>query len=98
VLALMVVLYLWVVLYVSKVLQYCGRETPAVDMDAYYRRAVTVAGGVYVGIQECDDPSLNCVLFNHPHTGSTLAVKESDFTAVAVENKLNAHEAQWGII
>ena len=66
------------------------------DVDAYYRRAVEVAGGSYVGIQECDvDHSLDCVLFNSSKTGSTLAVPVEDFTAVAVEHKLAQHEHEW---
>ena len=68
------------------------KQTPRQQDEAYYRRVVSVAGGVYVGIQECDvDHSLDCVLFNSPISGSTLAVKVKDFTAVAVEMRLEEH-------
>jgi hypothetical protein len=66
--------------------------------ERYFRRGVEVAGGEYVGIQECDvDHSLDCVLFNSPLTGSTLAVKVENFSAVAVENKLGEHHHQWEV-
>jgi hypothetical protein len=76
-----------------------SKRVPAVDIRAdYFRRSVAVAGGEYVGIQECDvDHSLDCVLFNSPLTGSTLAVKVGNFTAVAVENRLAAHHHDWEV-
>jgi hypothetical protein len=65
------------------------------DIGEYYRRAVEAAGGEYVGIQECEGRE-SLILFNSPKTGSTLAVKESNFTSVAVQNRIEQHEAEWG--
>jgi hypothetical protein len=59
-----------------------------------YPETVRIAGGTYVGIQEVDGAD-NLVLFNSPKTGSTLAVRESDFCYIAVVKRLEAHEAQW---
>jgi hypothetical protein len=61
---------------------------------AQYPETVRIAGGTYVGIQEVEGAD-NLVLFNSPKTGSTLAVRESDFCYIAVVKRLEAHEAQW---
>jgi hypothetical protein len=95
------VVYLFGVALVCKILDHCGSKTPKpvdtrAELEAYYRRGVEVAGGVYVGIQEIEGES-GLVLFNHPKTGSTLAVSEKNFTAVAVENRLGQHEVEWGV-
>jgi hypothetical protein len=69
------------------------------ERETYYRCVVEVAGGQYVGIQEGVSEGVKndgLVLFNSPKTGSTLAVKEKDFTAVVVENRLKHHEHKWG--
>ena len=93
------VVYLFGVALVCKILDHCGRKTPKpvdtrAELEAYYRRGVEVAGGEYVGIQE--GGTFNLVLFSSLKTGSTLAVKEKDFTAVAVQNRIKQHEAEWG--
>src|ERR1700677_1126410 len=93
------VLYLFGVALVCKILDHCGRKTPKpvdtrAELEAYYRRGVEVAGGQYVGIQE--GGIHNLVLFNRPKTGSTLAVRESYFSATAVQNRLEQHEQEWG--
>lgn len=95
VLGVAAVVYLFGVAAVCKFMDICKKPTPKPDLNAYYRRAVEVAGGQYVGIQE--GGTFNLVLFNSPKTGSTLAVKEKDFTAVAVQNRLEQHEQEWGI-
>jgi hypothetical protein len=104
------VIYLFIIAGVCKFLEICKKPTPSAcddacakvksDLEAYYRRAVEVAGGIYVGIQEGEsdgEKSDGLVLFNSPKTGSTLAVKEENFTAVAVQNRLDRHEQEWGI-
>jgi hypothetical protein len=100
--AMIAVLYLWVLASVCGILAVFKKRTEHVNPtpaytksdDAYFRRAVEVAGGVYVGIQECGDaPTVNdLVLFNSPKTGSTLALKVKDFTAQGVANRIEAHE------
>jgi hypothetical protein len=95
------VVYLFGVALVCKILDHCGRKTPKpvgtrAELEAYYRRGVEVAGGQYVGIQECEGLD-SLILFNSPKTGSTLAVKESNFTSVAVQNRIEQHESEWGI-
>ena len=78
-----------------------GRSTPTPDIpyycvrEDYYRRACVVAGCRYVGIQE--GGMFNLVLFNSPRTGSTLALKEDEFSATAVRERIKTHEAKWGM-
>jgi len=97
----MTILILWAILsillaaLVGKRLKH-SRESQTVDVGDYYRRAVEVAGGQYVGVQEVEGMD-SLVLFNSPKTGSTLAVKESNFTSVAVQNRIEQHESEWGI-
>jgi hypothetical protein len=59
-----------------------------------YRETVRIAGGTYVGIQHGyqEGAADNLVLFNSPKTGSTLAVRESDFCYIAVVKRLEEHE------
>ena len=91
------VVYFFGVALVCKILDHCGRKTPKpvdtrAELEAYYRRGVEVAGGQYVGIQE--GGMFNLVLFNAP-TGSTLAVKEKDFSVQRVQERLTEHEEEW---
>lgn len=55
------------------------------------------AGGIYVGIQKGDlDLNLGpLVLFQHPVTGTTLAVKLNDLTEAAVRQRLLDASQKW---
>jgi len=92
--ALAVVLYLLGVYGMCKVLEFCGRTpSPSLRDDAaYYRRVIEAAGLRYVGIQE--GLSYSLVLFDAP-SGSTLAVKASEFTLSKVQERLAEHEEEW---
>ncbi len=96
--ATIVVLYLLGAAAFCKAMALFTRSTPKPFniLEAYYRRAVEFAGGEYVGIQKCYGMS-DLVLFNSRKTGSTLAVKKTKFTAIAVQNILEQHEAEWGV-
>ena len=92
---ILAIAWLWVIAFVCIFLRRIDyRSVPELDGSGYYRRACEVAGAEYVGIQEVEGGD-NLVLFNSRKTGSTLAVKEKNFTTVAVENRLDAHEYEW---
>jgi Protein of unknown function (DUF3293) len=59
--------------------------------------AVKEGGGTYKGIQEgVPEAGLKpLVLFDHPETGSTLALSEDEVTPEAVKAKLEEHKAAW---
>jgi FKBP-type peptidyl-prolyl cis-trans isomerase 2 len=62
----------------------------------YLKEQVEDAKATYVGIQECEGMPYDLVLFNHPKTGSTLAVKSNvDDVRDAVAKRLAAHEKSW---
>jgi hypothetical protein len=84
--------WLWAIAFICGFMRICKKPVPKLEGSDYYRRACDVAGAKYVGIQEVEGGD-DLVLFNSPKTGSTLAVKEKDFTVVAVENRLEAHNA-----
>lgn len=57
--------------------------------EKHYRDIVDEAGGIWVGIQECDvDHRLDCVLFNIKQHGSTLAVKLDGCTVAKVQKRI----------
>ena len=92
--------WVFVLAFVFAILKIGKKKVPAVDTSAdYFRRGVKAAGGEYVGIQECDvDHSLDCVLFNSPLTGSTLAVKVENFSEESVIARLEEHHHQWEVL
>lgn len=91
-------IWVFILAFVCMLLKAGAKETPQQRDEKYYRRAVEIAGGVYVGIQKCDiDHSLDCVLFNSQKTGSTLAIKVSNFSAVGVENRIEKHNHDWEV-
>lgn len=96
--------WVFVLAFVFAILKAGKKKVPPFDLYSiafreYCRRSVKVAGGEYVGIQECDvDHSLDCVLFNSPLTGSTLAVKVDNFSKESVSDKLEEHHHQWEVL
>ena len=61
----------------------------------FFRKQVEEAGGIWVGIQEYLGHEYDLVLFNHPTTGSTLAVRTDCVSVTAVRARLAEHSQQW---
>lgn len=62
-----------------------------------HEETVKAGGGVFRGVQE-GVPSANLkglVLFDHPETGSTLAIPEDEINPDKVREKLEAHKEVW---
>jgi len=59
-------------------------------------QAIKEGGGTFKGIQEGIPGKVKgLALFDHPETGSTLALPEDAVTSEAVRDKLTAHKAEW---
>ena len=97
---IVVLVWVFILVFVFMILKIGKKKVPPVYSSVdYFRRGVKVAGGEYVGIQECDvDHSLDCVLFNSPLTGSTLAVKVENFSEESVIARLEEHHHQWEVL
>ena len=74
-----------------------GPKTVSGGAPNEHEAAVTEGGGKYRGVQEgVPEADLKpLVLFDHPETGSTLALPADEVTPEAVKNRLESHKADW---
>lgn len=63
--------------------------------EKYMRRQVEKGGGIFVGIQECEDKDYDLVLFNSPTTGSTIALKDYDCDPERIRVKIADSDAKF---
>lgn len=91
------IIYAFIIVFAGKFCHLTSvPTTPAVETsESLARLAVKNGGGQWVGIQEAEGMPYDLVLFNHPETFSTLALKTSEITAKRVREKLIAHEEQY---
>lgn len=72
-----------------------GASKEALEKGETPEQIVNGAGGQYKGIQEGAGKIPEQVLFNHPETGSTLALPSEGLTPEVVKDKLTSHKADW---
>jgi hypothetical protein len=92
------IVWVWVLAFVILFMKIAKKSTPTVfEHDTeWYARACYAGNALYRGVQEVegDDRSQDLVLFNAP-SGSTLALRAKEFSAMAVLNRVTKHQEDW---